>query len=54
MFFKCKHPANMLLVEKPLTFKKIDNDFNKITYHLRCMKCGDLIDISYIELIFLI
>jgi hypothetical protein len=50
MFFKCKHPAKYLSVQKNET-KKLSDDgyFLEITYHLRCI-CGEKIDIKHSEL----
>lgn len=46
-WFKCKHPFDRLAIEKAETSEKIDNDFNKVTYHYRCMKCNTVLRHSY-------
>ena len=56
--FKCKHPINRLVVEKEQTitplqrkisrgFFQIDEHFEKITYHLVCLKCGENVKIEH-------
>ena len=47
MFFKCKHPANRLHIQKDETRKRISNFFEEVTYHLYCTKCNEKIDIKY-------
>lgn len=58
MFFKCKHPADKLVVDKEQTvesFKRIvangfyqtDEDFEKVTYNLFCLKCGEDVKITH-------
>ena len=49
--FKCKHPANMLMVEKDSTIKNIDEDFDEITHHLICLKCDETVKIKYAKMI---
>jgi len=51
MFFKCQHPAERLYVNKDATIKKKDDDFNIVTYHLHCGKCGKNVDIIYAQMI---
>ena len=51
IFFKCKHPFDMLAVEKEQTTEVIDDDFIHITYHLRCKICGDLLKLKHAKLI---
>lgn len=46
-FFKCKHPAAYLAVQKNETVEKIDDDFKKVTYHLTCIKCREQVTINY-------
>lgn len=48
--FECKHPAEYLVVEKDSTEERQDKDFTRITHHLHCMKCHELIDIDYAKL----
>lgn len=50
-FFKCKHPASMLRVERDHSTKKIDADFDEITYHLSCGLCYEKIDIKHAQMI---
>jgi hypothetical protein len=50
-FFKCKHPADWLIVEKNQTVKPYDEDFEDVTIHLRCVKCSEKINISYAKMI---
>ena len=45
--FKCKHPAESLGVHKAETRKQTDEDFDVVTYHLSCHKCGKVIEIKY-------
>jgi hypothetical protein len=50
MFFKCKHPAKWLYVEKDHTerdSRDYPGEFTQITYHLYCLKCGEKVNISY-------
>ena len=49
--FKCKHPFNRLAVEKERTVSKIDQDFNKISYHLFCQKCSQNLTLTHAEMI---
>ena len=49
--FKCNHPANRLSVLKAQTIANIDEDFDKVTYHLSCGSCGEHIDVSYAAMI---
>ena len=51
MFFKCKHPASWLIINKPCTTEIIDKDFTQVTYHLLCRKCDKTVDIGCVELI---
>lgn len=39
-FFKCKHPANMLVAEKEQTVEAFDEDFDHVTYHFTCRSCN--------------
>lgn len=45
--FKCKHPAERLCVLKAETREQTDDDFDVVTYHLKCRKCGGAIDVRY-------
>lgn len=45
--FGCKHEADWLCVDRKPTVTKIDDDFERITYHLWCMKCERHVDISH-------
>lgn len=49
--FKCSHPANMLRVEKEATVENIDEDFDRVIYHLVCDKCGEKITIKHSKVI---
>ena len=49
--FSCNHPAKNLFVKKDKKTKNIDADFNKVTYHLFCNRCGKDVDIAYSEMI---
>ena len=61
MFFKCKHPADRLVVEKEQTirpivksvgfYSDIDPDFEQVNYHLICRKCGQNVTISHAKTI---
>ena len=51
MFFKCKHPAEFLSVEKDSTKESDGVDFEYITHHLFCKKCKTKVDITYAKLI---
>ncbi len=44
---KCEHPAKHLFVDCDATVEAVDDLFDKVTYHLYCEKCEELIDISY-------
>lgn len=37
-------------VQKDETIKYIDKNFNHVTYHLYCMKCGKKLDLTYADL----
>lgn len=50
-FFKCNHPADWLMVEKDQTVEPLDDDFESITFHLRCIKCNEKVDINYAKMI---
>lgn len=45
--FLCNHPAKHLAVARDATVKDVDADFEEITYHLFCCRCGERIDIKY-------
>lgn len=51
MFFKCKHPARWLGVQRDETRKRKDEDFDVVTYHLVCRRCGDTVELSYAKMI---
>jgi hypothetical protein len=51
MFFKCKHPAARLVVERDSTVTQKDEDFNIIVHHLRCRECDEEVSITYAQLI---
>ena len=48
--FGCKHPFDKLSVERHITWRKLDNEFDEITIHLHCDKCKTLLDKKYIKL----
>jgi hypothetical protein len=53
MFFKCKHPANALDVEKGQTIepsKQCPEEYQLITFHFICSKCSEPVKISYSRL----
>ena len=47
----CKHPADGLAVVREQTVSRIDDDFEKVTYHLLCQKCGEACDITHAKTI---
>jgi hypothetical protein len=47
--FKCTHPANRLGVERKETVEPMNDDFNIVTYHLVCRKCGEQISLNYAD-----
>lgn len=50
LWFKCKHPAERLVVEKKETIEQIDDDFDVITYNLQCGVCKTNIKVTYARL----
>lgn len=50
-WFSCRHPFNALFVAKEATEVQMDEDFNKVTYHLYCSKCGEALPMSHAKLI---
>lgn len=51
MFFKCKHPANSLCVEKEATVSNTDDPlYQHVTYHLFCLKCDEKVEIKFARL----
>ncbi len=50
-FFKCKHPANYLVVEKDQTITPHDEDFDYVDYHFICMKCNKPVTIGYAKMV---
>ena len=51
MWFKCKHPARLLGVQAAETVEPAKGEFQKVTYHLYCCRCGEKVRISYAKLI---
>jgi len=51
LFIKCKHRIADLCVQKEQTINKIDNDFEEVCYHFRCMKCGRVVVKKHARLI---
>jgi hypothetical protein len=49
--FKCQHPAKELAVAKEATEKQHDEDFNIVTYHLFCGKCGEQIVLTHAKMV---
>jgi len=49
-FLKCKHPLDNLMVEKKETRTSMDDEFNKVTYHFVCSKCGKPVKTEHAEL----
>ena len=47
--FKCTHPANGLGVERKETVAYLDDDFDIVTYHLVCRKCGERVELNYAD-----
>jgi hypothetical protein len=39
------------MVEKDQTVEPLDDDFESITFHLRCIKCSEKVDINYAKMI---
>jgi Fe2+ or Zn2+ uptake regulation protein len=48
--FKCNHPISELMVKKDQTVEQQDADFDHVTYHFVCMKCGKDVNITYAKL----
>ena len=46
-FWKCKHPAASLIVEKPQTTERKDADFEVVTYHLICNRCSAEVKVKH-------
>jgi hypothetical protein len=44
--FKCKHPAKSLTVRSRQIIEPHDDDFVKITFPMRCQKCGEDFNLS--------
>jgi len=51
MFFKCKHPAASLSVQRDETRNRVNADFEVVKYHLVCARCREQVDISYSRMI---
>ena len=51
MFFKCKHPAKYLGVRTEETRQVQNEDFERVCYHLLCLKCGEPVEVAYSKLI---
>lgn len=49
--FKCKHPFNMLAVMKEAIKENIDSDFDRVVYHLYCLRCSEALTISHATMI---
>lgn len=50
--FKCKHPAHRLGVFSPKpTIEPIDEDFEKVIFHLHCWGCGETLTVACANLI---
>lgn len=41
--FKCEHPFSALQTQKEQTVTVIDEDFEQVDYHFKCVKCGEFI-----------
>lgn len=52
MFFKCKHPASSLFVEKDATVQDDPSSplYQHVTYHLFCLKCDEKVEIKFATL----
>ncbi len=48
--FTCTHPLKYLAVQKESSEVKLDEDFSKVTHHLRCTKCSKDVSISFAKL----
>lgn len=54
MIFKCKHKFTDLVVSKESTetpHEDYPNDFNIVTYHLFCSRCGSRLDLEHAKLV---
>lgn len=51
MWFKCKHPAERLIVESEETRRQIDADFERVEYHLQCRACMEPVTVVYARMI---
>ena len=49
--FDCNHPIAWLAIEKTQTVTKIDDEFQRVTYHYFCRKCEQQINKTHAELI---
>lgn len=51
---KCNHPFDRLAVQKDSTVvddPKYPGDYNLVTHHLFCRKCGEKLDIKYAQMV---
>jgi hypothetical protein len=46
-FFSCKHPVSGLIVATAATVESVDADFEKVTYHFLCLRCGGRPTVSH-------
>lgn len=50
--FRCKHPAAILGIYSPKrTVIPVDEDFEKVVFHLHCRACGKKVDIACTSLV---
>lgn len=47
MWFKCQHPAKWLVAEREQTKVNVDADFDRVTFHMRCISCGELVSVKF-------
>lgn len=48
-WFACTHPARALIVLTEQTVQVTDRDFERVTYHLRCIKCLAPVSIAHMR-----
>jgi hypothetical protein len=46
-WFKCKHPFSKLAITKAETEVRIDEDFQSVEYHFKCIKCSEELTLGY-------
>jgi hypothetical protein len=48
---KCNHKFEFLAVEKEQTSRPIDDDFDIVSYHLICQKCGSNLLLNHAKIV---